>query len=91
MQIYIADHSTTFFLFFQALQIAGRAGRFATDFAEGEATTYNGADLPVLKEILAKKVDAIEMAGLHPTAEQIELFAYHLPQSSLSNLIVSIS
>ena len=79
-----------FFLNFQALQIAGRAGRFGTDFAEGEVTTFHGADLRILKEILAESVDAIEMAGLHPTAEQIELFAYHLPDASLSNLIVSL-
>ena len=32
-----------------------------------------------------------QQAGLHPTAEQIELFAYHLPKATLSNLIVSCS
>lgn len=31
-----------------------------------------------------------QTAGLHPTAEQIEMFAYHLPDASLSNLVVSI-
>lgn len=30
-----------------------------------------------------------QTAGLHPTAEQIEMFAYHLPDSTLSNLVVS--
>lgn len=30
------------------------------------------------------------MAGLHPTAEQIEMFAYHLPHATLSNLIVGL-
>lgn len=30
-----------------------------------------------------------QAAGLHPTAEQIEMFAYHLPETTLSNLIVS--
>lgn len=29
-----------------------------------------------------------QTAGLHPTAEQIEMFAYHLPGATLSNLIV---
>ncbi len=29
-----------------------------------------------------------QRAGLHPTAEQIEMFAYHLPKHSLSSLIV---
>lgn len=71
----------------QALQIAGRAGRFSSVFKEGEVTTMHRDDLPVLKEILGKPVDPIATAGLHPTAEQIEMFAYHLPQATLSNLI----
>ncbi|KAM8876610.1 ATP-dependent RNA helicase SUPV3L1, mitochondrial isoform 2-T2 [Synchiropus picturatus] len=71
----------------QALQIAGRAGRFSSKFKEGEVTTMHRDDLPVLKEILSHLVDPIETAGLHPTAEQIEMFAYHLPDATLSNLI----
>lgn len=30
----------------------------------------------------------LQQAGLHPTADQIELFAYHLPKATLCNLIV---
>ncbi|XP_071793096.1 ATP-dependent RNA helicase SUPV3L1, mitochondrial-like [Asterias amurensis] len=71
----------------QALQIAGRAGRFGTQFQEGEATTFHASDLITLKDILSHSVESIEAAGLHPTAEQIELFAYHLPEATLSNLI----
>ncbi|XP_043912215.1 LOW QUALITY PROTEIN: ATP-dependent RNA helicase SUPV3L1, mitochondrial [Protopterus annectens] len=71
----------------QALQIAGRAGRFNTVFKEGEVTTMHRDDLPVLKDILGRSVDPIEIAGLHPTAEQIEMFAYHLPDATLSNLM----
>ncbi|KAG7333850.1 hypothetical protein KOW79_002257 [Hemibagrus wyckioides] len=71
----------------QALQIAGRAGRFSSMFKEGEVTTMHRDDLPVLKEILSRTVDPVETAGLHPTAEQIEMFAYHLPEATLSNLI----
>uniref|UniRef100_H3D8F5 ATP-dependent RNA helicase SUPV3L1, mitochondrial n=2 Tax=Tetraodon nigroviridis TaxID=99883 RepID=H3D8F5_TETNG len=71
----------------QALQIAGRAGRFSSKFKEGEVTTLHRDDLPVLKEILSHSVDPIETAGLHPTAEQIEMFAYHLPDATLSNLV----
>ncbi|MGH0127912.1 UNVERIFIED_CONTAM: hypothetical protein FKN15_032742 [Acipenser sinensis] len=73
----------------QALQIAGRAGRFSSMFKEGEVTTMHRDDLPVLKEILSRTVDTIETAGLHPTAEQIEMFAYHLPDATLSNLITA--
>uniref|UniRef100_A0A8C8IA77 ATP-dependent RNA helicase SUPV3L1, mitochondrial n=1 Tax=Oncorhynchus tshawytscha TaxID=74940 RepID=A0A8C8IA77_ONCTS len=71
----------------QALQIAGRAGRFSSIFKEGEVTTMHRDDLPILKEILSRTVHAIEIAGLQPTAEQIEMFAYHLPDATLSNLI----
>ncbi|XP_057387340.1 ATP-dependent RNA helicase SUPV3L1, mitochondrial isoform X4 [Balaenoptera acutorostrata] len=71
----------------QALQIAGRAGRFSSKFKEGEVTTMNREDLSLLKEILNRPVEPIKAAGLHPTAEQIEMFAYHLPDTTLSNLI----
>uniref|UniRef100_A0A8B9R6F5 ATP-dependent RNA helicase SUPV3L1, mitochondrial n=1 Tax=Anas platyrhynchos TaxID=8839 RepID=A0A8B9R6F5_ANAPL len=60
----------------QALQIAGRAGRYGSSFKQGE-----------LKEILSEPVRPVKAAGLHPTAEQIEMFAYHLPDATLSNLI----
>lgn len=71
----------------QALQIAGRAGRFSSVFKDGEVTTMYRDDLPLLKEILSKPITDIENAGLHPTAEQIEMFAYHLPEATLSNLL----
>lgn len=73
----------------QALQIGGRAGRFNTQFSEGFVSTYKADDLKILKNIMAKSVESLEKAGLHPTADQVELFAYHLPQATLSNLIVS--
>ncbi|XP_025095297.1 ATP-dependent RNA helicase SUPV3L1, mitochondrial-like isoform X2 [Pomacea canaliculata] len=71
----------------QALQIAGRAGRYKTTYENGEVTTFRQADLGLLKEIVARPIDPIEQAGLHPTADQIELFAYHLPHATLSNLM----
>lgn len=71
----------------QALQIAGRAGRYGTKYELGEVTTFNNADLPVLKQILSENVDPVEQVGLHPTADQIETFAYQLPKATLSNLI----
>ncbi|XP_035218990.1 ATP-dependent RNA helicase SUPV3L1, mitochondrial-like isoform X2 [Stegodyphus dumicola] len=73
----------------QALQIGGRAGRYNTQFSEGFVTTFRNEDLPILKSIMAKTVEPLEKAGLHPTADQVELFAYHLPQATLSNLIFS--
>jgi ATP-dependent RNA helicase SUPV3L1/SUV3 len=41
-----------------------------------------------LKNLLSQTPEAIVQAGLHPTADQIELYAYHLPNLPLSNLIV---
>ncbi|XP_055852940.1 ATP-dependent RNA helicase SUV3 homolog, mitochondrial [Episyrphus balteatus] len=71
----------------QALQIAGRAGRFKTQWEHGYVTTYKAEDLPTLKNILTQSPDPLKKAGLHPTADQIELYAYHLPNSTLSNLM----
>lgn len=71
----------------QCLQIAGRAGRFNTHFGTGYVTTWKSEDLRSLREIMARGVKPIEKAGLHPTAEQIELFAYHLPHLGLTDLI----
>lgn len=50
-------------------------------------TTFNRSDLPILKHILKQPLEKISRAGLHPTAEQIELFGYHLPDYSLVDLI----
>nr|XP_033799549.1 ATP-dependent RNA helicase SUPV3L1, mitochondrial [Geotrypetes seraphini] len=71
----------------QALQISGRAGRFCSVFKEGEVTTMHRDDLMSLKKILSDPVEPIKTGGLHPTSEQIEMFAYHLPEATLSNLI----
>lgn len=69
------------------LQIAGRAGRFRTTHSTGYVTTFRAEDLRQLREIMGRGVPPIERAGLHPTAEQIELFAFHMPHLSLCNLV----
>jgi len=56
---------------------------------KGCVTTFKPQDLPTLRNILSEKPEPILKAGLHPTADQIELYAYHLPNSTLSNLVVS--
>lgn len=71
-----------------ALQIAGRAGRYGTQWEKGFVTTYKPEDLSTLKNLLSQQPDPLLQAGLHPTADQIELYAYHLPNSTLSNLMV---
>ena len=44
-----------------ALQIAGRAGRFASQFGEGEVTTFKSIDLPLLKRLLATPVETVQV------------------------------
>uniref|UniRef100_A0A8W7PBW6 ATP-dependent RNA helicase SUV3 homolog, mitochondrial n=1 Tax=Anopheles coluzzii TaxID=1518534 RepID=A0A8W7PBW6_ANOCL len=70
-----------------ALQIAGRAGRYGMKWEEGYVTTFKAEDLPTLKGILGQTPDPLTQAGLHPTADMIELYAYHLPNATLSNLM----
>ncbi|KAH8295033.1 hypothetical protein KR018_006286 [Drosophila ironensis] len=70
-----------------ALQIAGRAGRFRTQWEHGYVTAFKAEDLQILQRILNQTPEPLKQAGLHPTADQIELYAYHLPNSSLSNLM----
>ena len=55
---------------------------------QGYVTTFKPEDLITLKNLLSQQPEPIDKAGLHPTAEQIELYAYHLPNSTLSNLMV---
>ena len=39
---------------------------------------------------MSQTPDPVKQAGLHPTADQIEMYAYHLPDSPLSNLMVNL-
>lgn len=71
----------------QAQQIAGRAGRFGTQYEHGEVTTFWSKDLPLLHKIVGQEKHPLAKAGMNPTAEMIEMFSYHLPRASLSNLI----
>ncbi|XP_028049728.2 ATP-dependent RNA helicase SUV3 homolog, mitochondrial [Monomorium pharaonis] len=70
-----------------ALQIAGRAGRYGSVWNKGYVTTFKREDLPTLKNLLSQTPETITKAGLHPTADQIEMYAYHLPNTSLSNIM----
>ncbi|CAL2040416.1 unnamed protein product [Caenorhabditis brenneri] len=72
---------------YAALQIAGRAGRFGTAYANGVATTMRKEDLGTLKAILSEKVDPIMNVGIAPTYDQIETFSFHLPQASFVRLL----
>ena len=71
----------------QAKQIAGRAGRYGTAWDTGYVTTYKQEDLAQLTKLLDDTPEEILQAGLHPTFEQLEDYAYHLPKATLSNLV----
>ena len=74
----------------QNTQNPGRAGRFGTQWENGFVTTFRPEDLSTLKDLLSQTPEPLVQAGLHPTADQIELYAYHLPNSTLSNLMVIV-
>lgn len=46
----------------QALQIAGRAGRYNTAYANGEVTTFYSKDLRILKDILNQPIEPITVS-----------------------------
>lgn len=59
----------------QALQIAGRAGRFGSSFKQGEVTAMHRDDLLQLKEILSEAVPPVKvrvsLPGLYRCASVI--------------------
>ncbi|RIB14503.1 P-loop containing nucleoside triphosphate hydrolase protein [Gigaspora rosea] len=63
----------------QIKQIAGRAGRFGTENAVGEVTALETSDLKYVHQAMDAPHKNLEMAGLQPTMEMVELFAHQLP------------
>ena len=86
-KLYNSRSNNDFLTTSQALQIAGRAGRYRTLYEDGFVTTFSHSDLDVLMEILKMPMEKTQKAGLHPTPDQIELFSYQLPNHSLSQLL----
>jgi hypothetical protein len=54
-------------------QIAGRAGRFGTAYAEGRVTTLHGTDTDRLRHCLLQPDTTISGAGIFPSRQQLEL------------------
>ncbi|KAF9204506.1 RNA helicase [Haplosporangium sp. Z 27] len=71
----------------QIKQIAGRAGRFGTDYAVGQATTLVQSDIPTLKKALAAPMTEIKRAAIQPTSEMIEEFAIQMPGAPFSHVL----
>ncbi|XP_078488101.1 ATP-dependent RNA helicase SUPV3L1, mitochondrial [Ciona intestinalis] len=71
-----------------ALQIAGRAGRFNSQYKDGEVTSLSSKHMPLLHKLLRQKAPEIKVAGLHPSFELLAQFANVLNTKSLSEVIV---
>ncbi|KAI8355858.1 P-loop containing nucleoside triphosphate hydrolase protein [Mortierella sp. GBAus27b] len=71
----------------QLKQIAGRAGRFGTEYAVGQATTLVQSDMATLKRALAIPMIEIKRAAIQPTSEMIEEFATLLPDAPFSHVL----
>ncbi len=72
-------------------QIAGRAGRFASAYSEGEVTTLDSKDLYTIHAAFEPgAVEEIEKAGIKPSEDQLEFFVQEFDknrQTSLSMMI----
>ncbi|KAF1805349.1 P-loop containing nucleoside triphosphate hydrolase protein [Mucor lusitanicus] len=71
----------------QLKQIAGRAGRFNTAYAQGEVTTLKERDIFYVRQAVSAPIIPLEMAGLQPTVDILELFALQLPDEKFSGLL----
>jgi len=71
----------------ETLQIAGRAGRFAGAFEEGEVTTLTADRYGQLKRLMSSELEPLSHAGLSVSLAQLEALALHRPQESLHVLL----
>ena len=69
-----------------ALQIAGRAGRFASQFVEGTVTTFKGEDLAILKKLLKTSIEPIQVKLIN---KLFQLFSFnHSVIINIVNIVV---
>ncbi|ORZ07825.1 P-loop containing nucleoside triphosphate hydrolase protein [Absidia repens] len=71
----------------QLKQIAGRAGRFGTAYASGEVTTLFDKDMQYVEQCLESPIVPLELAGLQPTVDIVELFALQMPDEKYSSVL----
>ncbi|OVA14676.1 Helicase [Macleaya cordata] len=71
----------------QVKQIAGRAGRRASHYPDGLATTFHLHDFSYLVKCLKQPFDEVKKVGLFPFFEQVELFAGQLPNDTFCQLL----
>jgi ATP-dependent RNA helicase SUPV3L1/SUV3 len=71
----------------QGKQIAGRAGRYGTQWENGLVTTFQKEAVQTLRQYLKASPGDIESAGLSPRLEQLEKFSEILPGLPLGSLL----
>ncbi|XP_065882901.1 ATP-dependent RNA helicase SUPV3L1, mitochondrial-like isoform X2 [Dysidea avara] len=70
-----------------AKQIAGRAGRYQSQYDHGEVTTFFPKHMPILKKLLSQKDNNIKQAGISVSLELLEEFAKEFPQTPMHQLL----
>ncbi|KAJ0232731.1 DExH-box ATP-dependent RNA helicase DExH16 [Hirschfeldia incana] len=68
-------------------QIAGRAGRFRSQFPVGEVTCLHKEDLPLLHSSLKSPSPIIERAGLFPTYDLLSRYSQAHPKLGLYKIL----
>lgn len=63
-----------------SLQVAGRAGRFGSQFPDGIVTALDPADLALLAHELEQPSEELATAFLFPSLSQLELLHGQYPQ-----------
>jgi ATP-dependent RNA helicase SUPV3L1/SUV3 len=71
-------------------QIAGRAGRFGTQYANGIATTFVDADFQILEEEMEKTIPDLTTAWIQPDASLIERATYLFPTLKLDQVLIML-
>ncbi|KAJ1968504.1 RNA helicase [Dimargaris xerosporica] len=68
-------------------QIAGRAGRYGTEFNPGVVTAVLENDMKFLRKMLPQMPPVIDHAQLIPPLELIERFSYQLPNAPFTTVM----
>ncbi|KAJ1653951.1 RNA helicase [Dispira simplex] len=68
-------------------QIAGRAGRFNTEFNPGYVTAVLPRDMPILRKSIETIPPMISKARVTPRLEMLEKFAHQLPDAKFTEIL----
>nr|GMD60151.1 ATP-dependent RNA helicase SUV3, mitochondrial isoform X2 [Ipomoea batatas] len=69
-------------------QIAGRAGRYGSEYPVGEVTCFSYKDLPLLHSALNSPSPILEKAGLFPNFDLLYMYSRLHPKYGLYHILV---